>query len=94
MILMDQNNTNHQFSIKDMSIPIGIVFSIILTVGSVVWSVSSQITELKVFLAENMATQAELAEVESRIIVIERNNAVIQYRIDQLEDEDENNQSE
>jgi hypothetical protein len=81
----NQNNLKHNISFKDLSIPIGIVFSIILTVASVVWSVSNQITELKVFLAENMATQAELSEVEDRIIEIERHNAVIEYRVDELE---------
>ncbi len=81
----NQNNLKHNISLKDLSIPIGIVFSIILTVASVVWSVSNQITELKVFLAENMATQAELSEVEDRIIEMERNSAVIEYRIEELE---------
>jgi hypothetical protein len=92
--MADENKTSHQFSFKDFSIPIGVVGGIILTVASIVWSVSNQITELKVFLAENMATQAELAEVEERIIDIERNGAVLEYRVDQLEVEHEEDQSE
>ena len=81
--------TKHHFSFKDFSIPIGVVGGIILTVASIVWSVSNQITELKVFLAENMATQAELSEVEEKIIDIERNSAVLEYRVEQLESDHE-----
>jgi len=87
--MAEENKTQHHFSFKDFSIPIGVVGGIILTVASIVWSVSNQITELKVFLAENMATQAELSEVEEKIIDIERNSAVLEYRVEQLESEHE-----
>ena len=87
--MAEETKSHHHFSIKDISIPIGVVVAIILTVGSIIWSVSNQITELKVFLAENMATQAELSEVEEKIIDIERNSAVLEYRVEQLESDHE-----
>lgn len=107
---MSQNNTltnpntntnpdhHHHINYKHIYVPIGVVVAILFTIGTLIWSISNQFSDLKIFISENLATKVELSEIESninertelldgRIRTLESNQAVIMYRVQSIEEE-------
>jgi hypothetical protein len=84
---MNNPVTHAPLDAKNMVIPISMVAGILITVASIVWSVSNQISDLKIYISENMATQTEVLAIQEQVVEIERTQAVMEYRINQLEDD-------